>query len=123
MGVIFGKATKVFVAIFSPLIQVANLFIGNIIVYEATTGIRFIWINLLKNLLFWIVLGVTVAYYVIALFIKQREHEVDEDLEKAISQSSVQLIDIATQRIRDGDFESSKKILKSLDWIQKRRQR
>ena len=123
MRYIFGTITKIFVAAFSIIFQVANMFLANIIVYEATEGIKFNWNLLFTNKLFWIAIACTLIYYAIPLIIKQKSDSVDEALEKAISRGSVSLVHSITESAQNGDFESSKKMIKILDQIQKRRRR
>lgn len=123
MAIFFRKFTQVFVGILSVIVQVANLFLGNIIVFEATEGITFNWVGLLHSKLFWGVLIFLVIYYSIPLILKQQDRIVDEQLEQAISNNSVELIKIATESAKEKDFESSKKALKVLDRLQKRRRR
>lgn len=123
MSVLFKNATKIIVGVVSALIQVANLFLGNIIVFETTEGVKFNWIGLLRSKLFWVVLIAMVIYYLIPFAIKQQEITVDERLEEAISDSSIKLISFATESAQKKDFESSKSAIKILDKIQKRRRR
>ena len=120
---IFGKMAKILVATFSFLVQVANMFLANIIVYEATEGIKFNVNMLFTNKLFWITIAFNLVYYAIPLIIKQKSDSVDEALEEAISQGSVSLVHSITQSAQNGDFESSKKMMKILDQIQKRRRK
>lgn len=117
------KIPKPLVGVISGIIQVANLFIGNIIVYETTEKIKFDWMRLLKSPLFWIVLIITVAYYIIVYTMKQHNNEVDNKLEEAISNNSIKLVNLATENAEKGDFESSEKAIKILDKIQRRRQK
>lgn len=123
MMIFFRRIPKIFVGVISGIVQVANLFVGNIIVYETTEGIKFNWMQLLRSKLFWIVLILTVAYYAIAYAIKQHSDEVDSKLEEAISDNSIKLLNLATENAEKGDFESSEKAIKILDKIQKRRQK
>lgn len=121
MRYIFGTFTKILVAVFSIIFQVANMFLANIIIYEVTEGIKFNWNLLFTNKLFWIVIVLTFIYYAIPLIIKQKSDSVDEALEEAISEGSVSLVHSITESAQNGDFESSRKMIKILDQIQKRR--
>ena len=123
MSYIFGKITKILVAAFFIILQVANMFIANIIIYEVTEGIKFSWNLLLTNKLFWIFIVLAFIYYTIPLIIKQKNDSVDEALEKAFSKGSVSLVHSITKSAQNGDFESSRKMIKILDQIQKRRRR
>lgn len=119
--IFFQKRSKIFAGVLSAIVQVANLFIGNIIVYESTEKVRFDWMMLLKSWLFWLVLICTVIYYAIAQAVKQESEKIDEAVEKAISDSSTEIIKIVTKNAQSGNFESCKEAIKLFDKMQKRR--
>ena len=123
MKIIFGKITKIIIAVLYFIIQIANMFLANIIVYEVTEGVKFDWILLFKSPGFWIVTVITFIYYSIPFIIKQKDNYIDEALEKALSNSSVKIVNSITYSVQNGDFESCKKSLKILDQIQKRRRK
>ena len=123
MKYVFSTATKILIAVISIITQLVNMFWSNIIIYEITEGLRFDWNLLVKNLGFWIILGINLLYYTSALAIKQKTKSVDEAVEEAISRNSVKLINSIAKSAQSGDFESCKKTLKVLDQIQKRRRR
>ena len=112
MDKLFSKSTRILIAIISTLIQVANIFLGNVIVYEATENIKFDWIKLLKNPLFWVIFICTLVYFIIGGIFTQKQYNIDEKLETAISEGSVKIVNIAVENIRKGSFESAKKHLK-----------
>ena len=123
MSVFFRKSSKIFAGVLSAVLQVANLFIGNIIVYESTEKVRFDWMLLLKNWLFWLILVITIIYYAIAKAIKQQDNDTDDNIEAAISNNSVRLLDLATRYAQTGNYELSKKAMKLFDSMQKRRKK
>lgn len=123
MDIFFGKTAKIGFGVLSALVSVANIFVGNILVYEITTGVSFDWMKLLKSRFFWTVLVISVIYYVAATIYDEKAHNIDEKLEKAISDSSIKFLDIATNTAERGDFESSKKAIKMLDKLQKKRRK
>ena len=123
MSFIYTKASKILVAIVSLIFELANAFGGNIIIYEVTEGINFNWELLLKNRFFWIILIIDIIYYAIPIIIHQELQSNDKKLEEAISNNSVKLVDLATDFAANGDFASSKKVLKILDKFQKRRRK
>lgn len=53
--------------VLSGLIQIANLFVGNIVIYETTTGIEFQWGRLLQSRFFWAVILLQVLYFFFAM--------------------------------------------------------
>ncbi len=119
----FGTVTKFLVAVLSIMIQIANMFMANIIVYEVTEGVQFNCELLLKNKGFWTVTIITFVYYAIPFIIKQKNDSVDEALEEAFSNGSVALVNSITESAQNGDFESSRQMMKILDQIQKRRRK
>lgn len=121
MEILFNKATRVAVTVISVLIEVANLFLGNIIVYEVTEGVSFDWMGLLKNRLFWGVLILAVIYHFIPFIIKRSDSDVNERVEKAIADSSIKLIKDATKSAHNGNYESAEKLLSFFDKIRIRR--
>lgn len=120
MKIIFGKITRIIVGVISLLIEVSNLFLGNIIIYEATEGITFDWLQLLKSPMFWVIIIVNVIYQTLPLIIKQRENKTDNEIEKAISKSSVKLIGIVVESAKKGNFEVANKTLEIFDKVQER---
>ena len=56
--------------LFVTAIQIANMFLSNVAIYEATTGVTFDFSLLLKNVFFWIVLILQLAYAVFCMIIK-----------------------------------------------------
>ena len=119
--IIFCTLAKVFVASVSLLVEIANLFLSNIVIYEATEGVRFDAFLLLKNPLFWIVLIINVAYFIISHILKQVEEETDKKVEKAIADNSIQIIKSVTKNVKKNNYESADKALKILDELQRRR--
>ena len=120
MQFLFSKVSRIIAGIISGIIQVSNMFLGNIIIYESTEKIKFDWYALLSNRLFWIVVIVTVIYYSIPLIIKQNEAVKDEALDKAISDSLVKIVDLVAKNAKQGNYESCDKLLNVLDKLKKR---
>ena len=54
---------------------------------------------------------------------KQKAHEVDEEVERAISENSVKILNLVGNNVEAGDFESVNRSLKVLSKLQKRRQK
>lgn len=121
MLIFFRKRSKIFAGILAAVLQIANLFIGNIIVYESTEGAKFHWMMLLKNWLFWLILIATIVYYAIAYAVKQQGDKIDDKIEDSISDNSTKLLDLVVKNAESGDFESSEKAMKLFDKMQHRR--
>ncbi len=120
MNSLFSKAAKIIVAILSVVGQVANLFLGNILVYEATENHPFNWLRLLKNPIFWIICIITIVYYFLSSVVNHRNRVVDENVEKAISDSKVVIIQVITDNVKKDNFESADKAIRVLDKMQRR---
>lgn len=72
MKYIFGTAGKVLPIIIFALAEVVNCLLGNIIIYEATSGVTFDWHALLRNPLAWVFLIATILYYVVSESLKKQ---------------------------------------------------
>lgn len=120
MNSLFSKAAKIIVAILSVVGQVANLFLGNILVYEATEPHPFNWLRLFKNPVFWTICVFTIVYYFLSSVVNHRNRVVDENVEKAISESTVEIIQTITENVKKEKFESAEKAIKVLDKMQRR---
>ena len=120
---LFNKPAKIVFGVLTALIQVANLFLGNIIVYEVSESTKFDWMKLLKSKLFWFVFIAMAIYYLISYFVNQTAHKADGGLEEEIDRSSIKLLNIATDNAERGDFESSERTIKILNKIRRKRGR
>ena len=123
MNSLFSKAARIIVAILSVVGQVANLFLGNILVYEATETHPFNWLRLLKNPVFWIICVFTIVYYFLSSVVNHRNRVVDENVENAISESTVVIIQTITENVKQERFESAEKAIRVLDKMQRRSQK
>ena len=113
--------------LFVTAIQIANMFLSNVAIYEATTGVTFDFSLLLKNVFFWIVLILQLAYAVFCMIIKIFSQNADDEALKSINdtldQMAADLADELQNRIKSGDFVSTKKILNHLKKIKKERRK
>ena len=116
----FGALGKLLFGILSIALQIANALVGNILVFESTENVRFNWFALLKNPLFWILLTITLIYYLFSLIVHQAS-VTDEALDEAYSKHSIELLDDISNYAKEGKFTSCKKTFKVFDQIQKRR--
>lgn len=122
MGSIFGKHGKITVLVLSGIIQIANLFLGNIVVNEAS-GTAFSWMALLHNHLFWGIIILNVIYFSSAYASNQKEQKVDEAITEITEKFLSEMYDFVAEEMKQGKYESSNKVLKVLWKIQKRRRR
>lgn len=103
------------------IIQVANMFLTDIVLYEVNEGIKFDWTSLLKSPIFWIVVVIQILHIVLTSAMQKVEKKIDEEVIDAINKSEVEILDYATQSVKRGDFKSAKKALKTFDYIEKKR--
>jgi hypothetical protein len=103
------------------------MFLSNVAIYEATTGVTFDFSLLLKNVFFWIVLILQLAYAVFCMIIRIFSQNADDEALKSINdtldQMAADLADEFQNRIKSGDFVSTKKILNHLKKIKKERRK
>ena len=113
--------------VFVSVVQIANMFLSNIAIYEATTGLKFDFSLLFENLFFWIVLILQLAYTGFCIIIKVLSKSADADAVKAINDTLDQMAAISADeyknRLRSGDFVGTTKILKRLKKIKKERRK
>ena len=107
--------------VLSGLIQIANLFVGNIVIYETTTGIEFQWGRLLQSRFFWAVILLQVLYFFFCYAYNQHADKTDDEISRAIDRSIIKLYKIAGKRTIQRDFEEAKKTLSVIDEMKNRR--
>ena len=123
MHVFWSKAAVILSAIFGAIIQIANLFLGNIIIFETTENVRFDWNKLFHSKLFWGVVIVLFAYYVICYLLSKAAKENDSKAERAIEDNVVKLYNTAGKLGRKKDFENAEKVLNIIDKFEERRKK
>lgn len=123
MGWLFNKIIFILFEFLGLVINVANAFLTNIAVYEASTGLTFDWSKLLINKVFWIVVISQFTYGILTICVNLKNKNSDERLKKAIEDEEIVLVNEIGNKVKEGDFDSVKKILKVLDKLRKRRGR
>lgn len=118
---VFSKLIAILVGVGGVFVQVANLFLGNIIVFNATNETVFDWKRLLQSKLFWGMSFAEVVYYIILWDYNQKANEADDKVNTAITKNQVKLMNLRTKRIRQNRFEDAEKITKQLAEIEKER--
>ena len=113
--------------LFATVVQIANMFLSNVAIYEVTMGVKFDFSLLLKNVFFWIVLILQIAYagfcIIIKIFSKTADDEALKEINAVFDQMAIDLEDEFKNRIKSGDFVSTKKILRHLKRIKKERRK
>ena len=123
MGSIFGKIGKLAVILLSAVVNVANLFLGNIVIYQTTTGLEFHWELLLHSYLFWGVIIVNIVFFSVAHVENQKEQKVDKSIENVPADFYTQMYNLALDEMKHGHFDTSRKVLRELRRIQNRRRK
>lgn len=123
MGSIYSTPVRIAVAILDLVFNIANLFLGNIVVYETSTKIKFDWMALFQSRVFWCLVIIHAVYEVLGHTLKHKELEVDRKVEAALDDSIVDLIKAATDAVKNGDYDTSKRVQKALKKIYRRRKK
>lgn len=105
------------------VIDFANMFLTDILMYEATTGVTFNYNVMLHNVLFWVLLGLHLVHIIITIFISKKNVTNDQAVEEAIAREQIKLLSHATLQTEKGNFEKADKVLKMYDKLAKRRNR
>ena len=121
MGWIGSKLICFFMALLCFVIQTANLFLANIVIYEASTGVSFDFGALLNNYIFWIIVIIQIIYFIASYTIRSTNRKTDDEVESAIQNGSIMLVNQVVGYSEKGDFVSANKVLKLLKKIQKER--
>ncbi len=117
---------KLLIALAHVLLSVmdfANMFLTDILMYEATSGITFNFNAMFHNLFFWVLLGFRLLHIIITIFIDKKNAINDQAVEAAIAQEQIKLLSQATMQTKQGNFENAAKVLKIYDKLAKRRNR
>lgn len=122
-----NKIFCIILELLATAIQIANTFLTDVAIYEASTGLRFDFSLLLKNVFFWIVLILQFAYAIFCFIIEVLSTNADnkalERINDAYDNIAADLESEYKTRIKIGDFVSAKKILKELKKIKKERRK
>ena len=118
---LFNTSICILVELLGIVINIANAFLTNIVIYEATNGFSFDWIQLLSNPVFWITLVLQFAYGIATVCVHAKNKNSDERLTKAIEDNEIALLSQVVGYSRRGDFDSAHKVIKILDQFEERR--
>lgn len=117
-----SKLNIIVVSILEIILQFANLFIGNILVFEATNdGATFDFKRLLQNKLFWWFLIGYIIFWIIIHILKSVDEKGDLCVEDAIAKNEIKLYNVVTKQTTRKNFEDADKTLKIIDEMKKRR--
>lgn len=114
------KKTVCLTVVLGFLAHTANIFLGNIAVFEASTGHKFNFMALLHNPYFWIILAIQILSVFLS-FIKhekqKRSQEADSTLEQYVELYFKNFADQASDYSKAGDFVSAKQAIEVLNKI------
>lgn len=97
--------------------------LGSVIVNEASTGLPINWRLVFTNKWFWIALILQLIVLLLYLLINRITRKTDEELEEAYRTGEIILLNEAVEQAKRKDFISSKKTIKTIDKLRRRRNR
>lgn len=103
------------------VVQIANMFLGNIAVYEVSTGLKFNFYGLLTNIVFWITIVLQITVFIVSYNIRASIKRDDDIVEEALRKGSTKLVSQAVAYSENGDFVSANKALEVFDLLQAKR--
>ena len=103
------------------IIQIANIFLADIVLYEVNEGVDFNWTLLLHNPTFWVVVGLQLVHFLSTLITQEKDKKTDEKIIDALADGEISLIDVIIQKSREGDFKSANKAFKMFKKMEKKR--
>ena len=118
---LFNAAICILIELLGIVINIANAFLTNIVIYEATSGFSFDWSLLISNRIFWITLVMQLAYGIVTIGVHIKNKNSDERLAKAIEDKEIELLSQVVVYSKKGDFDSANKVIKILDKFEERR--
>lgn len=123
MGFIKKRSVLIILEIIEFLIQIVNSFASDIVVYEASEGMRFDFHALFSNVFFWIVLALQVAELIIHIYINHQQKSIDDEITQAYTKANTDIIYTIGDYTRKGDFVSAKNAIKILKKMERRRKK
>lgn len=120
---LFNAAICILIELLGIVINIANAFLTNIVIYEATSGFSFDWSLLISNRIFWITLVIQLAYGIITICVHIKNKNSDGRLVEAIEDKEIELLSQVVVYSEKGDFDSANKVIKILDKFEKRRKK
>ena len=123
MQVFSNKLICVLVEITGLIINIANAFLANIVVYETTNKIKFNYNLLLGNWTFWIIIVFQLVYFIICICVQQKNKKTDEVLKDAIARNEIKLITQATYFTKKEKFDSAREVIRILEQFEERRKK
>ena len=118
---LFNKVSCFLIEILGIVINIANAFLTNIAVYEASNGLSFDWGLLFSNPLFWVISITQFAYGIATVCVHIKNRNSDKRLKQAIEDKEIALITQVVSYSKKGDFDSANKVIKILDKFEERR--
>lgn len=103
------------------VVDFANLFLSDILMFETTEKVSFNYNAMLHNKLFWMLLVSHLVHIILTTFIKCKSSVNDQRIEDAISEQQIELLKKATEDAKSGKFKKSKELIRIYDKLAKRR--
>lgn len=118
-----NKLIVIFSQIFLFVVDTANLFLSNIVIYEVTNRVSFNFKAMLTNKLFWILIVLHILHIIVTISVNLKYSASDKIVEKAIADQQIKILSQVTQHTENGRFENANKTIKIYDKLSKRRRK
>lgn len=105
------------------LMDFANMFLTDIMIYEVTEGVSFDYNAMLHNVIFWVLLVLHLLHIIVTIFVNKKNDTNDEAVKEAIAREQIKLLSQTTLQTKKGNFEEADNVLKIYDKLAKRRNR
>ena len=118
MNLLASKLVCFLFQVFCLVTQTANIFLADILMYEVNEQASFDYIRLLKNPLFWIILILQLADFSACIALNHIANKDDKIVEKAYANGKKDLIGVAVDYAKNGDFYRAEKSIEILDKLE-----
>jgi len=105
------------------VVDFANLFMTDVLMYEVTTGLTFDYNLMLHNPLFWILLSLHILHIILTAAINIKNSSNDLIVEKAISRQQKKLLSATTSEAKKGNFYNAEELIRIYDELAERRRK
>ena len=118
---LFNTAICILIELLGIVINIANAFLTDIVIYETTSGLSFDCSLLLSNPIFWLILVTQLSYGIATTSFHIKNKNSDKRLARAIEDKEIALLSQVVVYSKKGDFDSANKVIKILDKFEERR--
>lgn len=123
MNTLANKALCFIFQIICFVIHIANLFMTDILMYEATTGLSFDSDLMLRNIWFWVILIMQMIDVCVCAALNHFSKSTDKVVEQAYAKGTKRLIDVTVNHVENGDYYSAEKSIEFLQRLEEQQRR